>query len=69
MSKSNDPRADLLLTPRQAADQLQMSEGTLNVWRCTKRYDLPYVKVGRSVRYRPADIAQFIEARTVAAGA
>ena len=40
-----------LLTPAQMARLLGVSVGTLAVWRCTKRYPLPYIKVGRSVRY------------------
>jgi len=52
-----------LLTPEQAADLLNVSPGTLMVWRCTGRYNLPYVKVGRLVRYRPEDIKAFIKRR------
>lgn len=52
-----------LLTPQQVADQLGVTTHTLAVWRCTKRYPLPYVKSGRLVRYRPTDVAAFIESR------
>ena len=54
-----------LLTPTQMARLLGVSVGTLAVWRCTKRYPLPYVKVGRSVRYTRAQGNEFIKARTV----
>lgn len=54
-----------LLTPSQMAHLLGVSVGTLAVWRCTKRYPLPYVKVGRSVRYSRAHGDEFIKARTV----
>lgn len=57
-----------LLTPDEAADLLGVTVGTLSVWRCTARYPLPYVKVGRCVRYRREDIGAFIEANTVGAG-
>ena len=57
-----------LLTPDQAAALLGLSAETLNVWRCTKRYKLPYVKTGRLVRYRLSDITQFIESRTIQSG-
>lgn len=53
-----------LLTPEHAAEILGISEGTLNVWRSTGRYDLPFVKVGSKVLYRPEDIQAFIERRT-----
>lgn len=55
---------DKLLTPIQVANLLGVDIETLNVWRCTKRYDIPYIKVGSLVRYRSVDIESFIEART-----
>lgn len=55
-----------LLTTDQVADLLGIQVQTLESWRYTKRYALPFVKVGRSVRYRPADVDAFIEAQTVA---
>jgi excisionase family DNA binding protein len=54
-----------LLTRKQAAAYLNVSEGTLTVWACTKRYPLAYVKVGRSVRYRQEDLDAFVERQTV----
>ncbi len=48
-----------LLTPAQVADRLGVSVATLATWRCTKRYPLAYVKVGRLVRYRISDIDAF----------
>lgn len=50
-----------LLTPAQVAELLSVTEHTLAVWRCEKRYDLPYMKCGRLVRYRAEDVAAFIE--------
>ena len=54
---------DRLLTPNQVARKLGVSVETLNVWRATKRYNLPYVKVGRLVRYRATDVEAFIKSR------
>lgn len=48
------------LTPPQAAEFLQVPEATLSVWRCTNRVVLPYFKLGGHVRYRRADLEQFI---------
>jgi hypothetical protein len=48
-----------LLTPQDVADRLGVSTATLATWRCTKRYPLSYVKVGRLVRYRIADLDAF----------
>lgn len=54
-----------LLTPPQVAEILGVSVETLNVWRATKRYKLPYTKIGHLVRYQACDIENFIETRTV----
>lgn len=58
------PRRDLL-SASEVADLLGVSISTLAIWRCTKRYPLPYLKVGRLVRYRRADVDQFLAQRTV----
>ncbi|NBQ67605.1 MAG: DNA-binding protein [Nitrosomonadaceae bacterium] len=55
---------DQLLNSRQAADYLGIAVETLNVWRCTKRYDLSYIKVGRLVKYRKSALDSFLERRT-----
>lgn len=54
-----------LLTPREVSELLGVSEQTLAIWRSNRRYSLKYVKVGRYVRYRYADIVDFIHERTV----
>ncbi len=54
-----------LLTRKEAADFLGVKEITLAVWKCTQRYDVPVVKVGRLARYRFSDLLDFIERRTV----
>ena len=56
-----------LLTRDEAAAALGVKPETLAVWQSTRRYDLPLVKVGRSVRYKESDVARFIEQRTVSA--
>jgi hypothetical protein len=54
-----------LIDTKQAADFLQVSAGTLDVWRSTRRYRLPFVKVGRNVRYRISDLETFRDERTM----
>ena len=54
-----------LLTQSEAAQRLGIRAGTLTVWRSTRRYGLPYVKVGRAVRYESEALEAFIRARTV----
>jgi excisionase family DNA binding protein len=53
-----------LLTPEEAAAFLKTEARTLAVWRCTGRYQLRYVKIGRHVRYKRADLEAFIASRT-----
>ena len=52
------------LTPNQVAQILGVTTGTLAVWRCTKRYQLPFVKIGRKIFYRSEDVNAFIKSRT-----
>lgn len=54
-----------LLNETEVAEILQVKTGTLQVWRTTKRYPLPFVKIGRNVRYRRADVDAFIKSRMV----
>ncbi len=58
-----------LLDEKQAAEHLTVSPGTLSVWRSTGRYNLPFVKVGRMVRYRLTDLDAWLEARARDTGA
>ena len=58
---------DPLLTEQQAAAELGVKPTTLQVWRSTRRYPLPYVKVGRLVRYRMSALQRFLESRVVEA--
>jgi hypothetical protein len=50
-----------LVDQAAAAEILQVRPYTLTNWRCNKRYPLPYIKVGRCVRYRISDLIQFME--------
>ena len=58
-------QASPLLSDIEAAAYLNLSPGTLAVWRCTKRQELPFIKLGRSVRYRLVDIEAWLSAKTV----
>lgn len=60
-----DPRKPPVTIPdSQAAEVLDTKINTLAVWRSTGRYDLAYIKVGRLVRYRISDLADFLARRT-----
>jgi excisionase family DNA binding protein len=52
----------LLLTPRQAAKALGISERTLATY--TKSGLLPVVRIGHSVRYSPDDLRDWIKRAT-----
>jgi len=65
MEHADAIRDESLLTPEETANLLSVAEQTLAVWRCTKRVDLPYIKLGKSVRYRKSDIECFLAENTV----
>ncbi|RPA50729.1 DNA-binding protein [Shewanella vesiculosa] len=52
-----------LLTPAEVARYLGVTIGTLSVWRCTGRYPLNFIKVGRRVMYRQSDVENFVNGR------
>ncbi len=53
-----------LAKPEVTAKLLDTTTGVLAVWRTTGKVDLPYIKIGKSVRYRLSDIEAFINANT-----
>jgi hypothetical protein len=55
---------DRLLSRKEAAIFLGIKENTLAIWKTTKRYDIPCVKVGRLAKYRYGDLLEFVERRT-----
>lgn len=67
--KSIIDAAKALVDDKTAASQLDVTPGTLAVWRSTGRYNLPFVKVGRKVRYRQMDLDAWIENRLRQSGA
>jgi excisionase family DNA binding protein len=48
-----------------AAAYLGVTPRTLEVWRCTKRHQIPYIKVGRLVKYRQTALDTWLAAQTV----
>ena len=53
-----------LLTQREAASVLRLSERTLERWRVSGKVNLPYVKLGRSVRYTLEGVERCVASRT-----
>ena len=58
-----------LLGEKEAAEILGVTPGTLQVWRSTGRYAIPFIKVGRLVKYRPDVLEIWLESRTHLSGA
>lgn len=58
-------QADPLLTNDEAAAVLNVAPATLEVWRSTRRKVIPYVKLGKAVRYRLSVLHAEIEKSTV----
>ena len=58
-----------LLNEQEAATYLDVTPGTLAVWRSTGRYEIPFVKVGRNVRYKRNDLDAWLMQRTRSTGA
>ncbi len=50
------------LSNREAADYLGLKAATLNKWRCHGDGP-PFIKVGRLIRYRRADLDAYLRAR------
>jgi hypothetical protein len=63
-SLTDPSQRDHLLTDEEAAKILDVTCGTLQVWRSTGRYKLPFVKVGRNVRYMKSNLINWIQERT-----
>ena len=59
---------DELFTEREAAEYLGTTQGVLQVDRHMGR-GLPYVRIGRRIRYRLKDIRAYLDANTVNPGA
>ena len=66
MVREDDDGGRLLLTPREAAATLAISERKL--WDLTHKGGVPSVRIGRSVRYRFKDLAEWIDKHTSTPG-
>jgi hypothetical protein len=54
-----------LLDTQPAADYIGVKPHTLEVWRCTGRYGLPFLRVGGRIKYRVSDLDAWLASRTV----
>lgn len=51
-----------LLSTHQAAAYLGLNPRTLQIWRTQGGSDLPWIQVGRKVKYRWGDIQEYLQA-------
>lgn len=63
------PKPSDLLDEGAAAEFLDVKPGTLSVWRSTGRYSIPFLKIGRNVRYSRAALQAWLKTRTRSNGA
>lgn len=62
LPSSTDPSSELW-TPKHTAFALGVSVRTLSAWRSAGSQTLPYVKVGRLIRYRAQDVQAWLKNR------
>lgn len=55
-----DSNDNILVIPKEAAALLKVPTACLQKWRCTGEQDLPYIKLGRLIRYRMQDLKAFV---------
>ena len=60
----NSTRRTTALTERQVAEQLGLSVATIRAWRHRGKGPR-FLRLGRSVRYLPADVDEFVRASPV----
>lgn len=60
--------SNTLMTPDNAAAYLAINKRQLQLDRVTKR-QIPFIKIGRLVRYRKADLDAYITAQTIGGNA
>lgn len=54
-----------MLNREDAAKYLGISSSTLANWACTRKFNIPYFRLGKAVRYRKSDLDAFIESNAV----
>jgi hypothetical protein len=56
---------DALIDTEGASTLLSVPSATLAKWRSTGEVRIPYVRLGRQIKYRTSDLKRFIETSTV----
>ena len=58
-------QSEQLLSRKEAAAYLGLAVQTLAGWASSKRYELPFIKLGRLAKYRRSDLEAFVARMTV----
>ena len=56
---------ETLFSNAEAAAYIGVEKETLDCWRCSGRYLIPFIKVGRLVKYRKSDLDDWLNSRRV----
>ena len=56
---------DMLINTEKAAELLSIPAATLTKWRSTCQVKIPFVRIGRQIKYRTTDLKLFIELSTI----
>jgi len=62
-SVASIPTRSELLNYQEAAEFLRISRGTLENWISTGLYAVPYIRVGRLIRFRPDSLSRWLESK------
>lgn len=54
---------NIIVDTSEAALLIRTPEKSLIKWRSTGEHNIPFIKIGRNVRYRTQDLRKWIEAR------
>lgn len=65
MTNETQPEGELL-NETEAARIIRITPGTLRAWRSRGGPAIPYIRIGRSIRYRLEDLKAFVDANRVA---
>jgi excisionase family DNA binding protein len=57
----NEKKTDVYLTTEEACHMAKVSRPTLNRWK--KAGIIPYVKIGKNVRYKEGDLQNLLESK------
>lgn len=57
------PTDKIFISPKELSKYINISVGTLAVWRTNRTYDLPYVKIGGRIMYPAQQVNEWLTTR------